>query len=249
MNKRNLVIHITRVLIIIFTVIIWEILSRNNIINSFIFSSPTKIFKCISELIHNDLLSHIFTTLNETIIAFILSLIISFILSILFYSFKFIFRVIEPLLTMLNSTPKIALGPIIIILFGANKNSIIIMALSITLILNILTIYNSFQNIDHSLEKYLNTLHVSKLTKLKILVIPSSYNTIINSMKINISMTLIGVIMGEFLVSKEGLGYLIIYGTQVFNLTLVMSSIIILIILSYILFITITLIERILKKS
>lgn len=249
MNKRNLVIHITRVLIIIFTIIIWEILSRNNIINSFIFSSPTKILKCISELIHNNLLSHIFTTLNETIIAFILSLIISFILSILFYSFKFIFRVIEPLLTMLNSMPKIALGPIIIILFGANKNSIIIMALSITLILNILTIYNSFQNIDHSLEKYLNTLHVSKLTKLKVLVIPSSYNTIINSMKINISMTLIGVIMGEFLVSKEGLGYLIIYGTQVFNLTLVMSSIIILMILSYVLFITITLIERILKKS
>ena len=150
---------------------------------------------------------------------------------------------------MLNSMPKVALGPIIIIIFGAKENSIIIMALSITLILNILTIYNSFLNVDMYLEKYLNTLNVSKLNMLKLLVIPSSYKTIINSLKINISMTLIGVIMGEFLVSKAGIGYLIIYGTQVFNLTLVISGIVILMIISYILYMLISLIEHKLNKK
>ena len=150
---------------------------------------------------------------------------------------------------MFNSMPKVALGPLIIILFGAKENSIIIMALSITLIINILSTYNSFQNVDPYLDRYLDTLNVSKYKKLKLLVIPSAYRSIISNLKINISMTLIGVIMGEFLVSKNGLGYLIIYGTQVFNLTLVMSSIVILMMISYLIYILISLVEKLLKKS
>lgn len=150
---------------------------------------------------------------------------------------------------MFNSMPKVALGPLIIILFGAKENSIIIMALSITLIINILSTYNSFQNVDPYLDRYLDTLNVSKYKKLKLLVIPSAYRSIISNLKINISMTLIGVIMGEFLVSKNGLGYLIIYGTQVFNLTLVMSSIVILMMISYLIYMLISLVEKLLKKS
>ena len=145
--------------------------------------------------------------------------------------------------------PKVALGPLIIILFGANQNSIIIMALSITLILNILSIYNGFINADDNLKKYLITLGANKKEILKYLVIPSAYNVIINSLKINISMTLIGVIMGEFLVSKSGIGYLIIYGTQVFNLTLVISGIVLLMFISYILYIIITTLEKYLNKK
>lgn len=249
MKNHNLLLHLLRLTIIIVFLIIWEILSKYNIINSFVFSSPSKIIKCINNLyISNNLIIHIKTTLYETIISFVVSIVLSFIISIILYQFKYIFKIIEPFLTMLNSMPKIALGPIIIIIFGANQNSIIITALSITLILNILTIYNSFLNTNKYLEKYLNTLSVSKMDKFRYLVIPSSYRTLINSLKINISMTLIGVIMGEFLVSKSGIGYLIIYGTQVFNLTLVMSGIVILMIISYILYILINLIENKLKK-
>lgn len=249
MKNHNLLLHLLRLTIIIVFLIIWEILSKYHIINSFVFSSPSKIIKCINNLyISNNLIIHIKTTLYETIISFVVSIVLSFIISIILYQFKYIFKIIEPFLTMLNSMPKIALGPIIIIIFGANQNSIIITALSITLILNILTIYNSFLNTNKYLEKYLNTLSVSKMDKFRYLVIPSSYRTLINSLKINISMTLIGVIMGEFLVSKSGIGYLIIYGTQVFNLTLVMSGIVILMIISYILYILINLIENKLKK-
>ena len=249
MKNHNIMIHILRLLIVFLVLIIWELSSRYHLINSFIFSSPSKILNCTYNLyVNNNLFIHIKVTLYETITAFVMSILISFIISIILYQFKFIFKIIEPFLTMLNSMPKIALGPIIIIMFGANQNSIIITALSITVILNILTIYNSFLNTNKYLEKYLNTLNVSKFDKLKYLVIPSSYRTLINSLKINISMTLIGVIMGEFLVSKAGIGYLIIYGTQVFNLTLVMSGIIILMIISYILYIFINLIENKLKK-
>lgn len=229
---------------------VWEILSNNKIINSFIFSSPSKIFKCIINLYNNNnLINHIVVTLKEILISFSLSVFISFIIAIIFYEIPIIFNIFEPFLTVINSMPKVAIGPLIIILFGAGEKSIIIMALSITLILNILSIHNGFISVNKYLLKLLDSLKCSRLQKLKYLVIPSAYNVIINSLKINISMTLIGVIMGEFLVSKAGIGYLIIYGTQVFNLTLVFAGIFILLVISYLLYILVQLLEKSLSKN
>jgi NitT/TauT family transport system permease protein len=137
---------------------------------------------------------------------------------------------------MLNSLPKVALGPIIIIWVGANTKSIILMAVLISLIVSIQTVYNGFINTDKNKIKLLKTVGASKKDILCKVVIPYNYNVIINSLKINISMCLIGVIMGEFLTSKAGIGYLILYGSQIFNLNLVMSGIVILIILSIVLY-------------
>ena len=145
---------------------------------------------------------------------------------------------------MMNSLPKVALGPMIIILIGANQKSIIIMALLINLILSILNIYNGFLGTDQNRIKLMKSLKATKLKILKYLIIPESLRTIISQLKINISMTLIGVIMGEFLVSKEGIGYLIIYGTQIFNLNLVITGIFLLILLSIILYEGISIIEQ-----
>lgn len=248
MNK--LIIHIVQIIIVISFIALWEILSRLHIINTFIFSSPSKIYTCTITLFKsNNLLIHILVTLKETFIAFFLSVLISFIIAVLFYELPTLYKVFDPFLTIINSTPKVAIGPLIIILFGAGEKSIIIMALSITLVINILSIHNGFINADKYLLKLLNTLHAKRIEILKYLIFPSAYSVIINSLKINISMTLIGVIMGEFLVSKAGVGYLIIYGTQIFNLTLVISGIIILMIISYILYILISLIEKKLNKK
>ena len=145
---------------------------------------------------------------------------------------------------MINSLPKVALGPIIIIWAGANTKSIIVMALLINLIVSIMNIYNGFTGVDKTKIKLLKSFGATKKQILRYLIIPESKRTIISSLKINISMTLIGVIMGEFLVSKKGIGYLIIYGTQVFNLTLVMSGILVLVLLSFIIYEIVTLIEK-----
>lgn len=248
--KKRILTHLLQLFIVLVFIFSWEILSKYNYINSFIFSSPSKINRCIVSLFkNNNLLNHILITLKETFISFSLSMIISFIFAILFYEVPILFDTFEPFLTIINSTPKVAIGPLIIILFGAGEKSIIIMALSITLIINILSIHNGFINVDKYLLKLLDSLHATKKEKLKYLIIPSAYSIIINSLKINISMTLIGVIMGEFLVSKAGIGYLIIYGTQIFNLTLVISGIIILMFISYIIYILISLIEKKLNKN
>lgn len=244
-KKNKIIIICFQIAIVLIFFFSWQILSDKKIINPFIFSSPKKIIETIISLQQNyNLFSHIFTTIFETLIAFILGISLGFIIAILLYEFKTIAKIIDPFLTMLNSLPKVALGPIIIIWTGANTKSIITMALLINLIISIITIYNGFLNTDIYKIKLLKSFKANKFQILTKVVIPSSYSTIISSLKINISMSLIGVITGEFLVSKKGLGYLIIYGTQIFNLNIVMSGIIILIFISFILYEIMGLIEK-----
>ena len=235
--------------IIITFFLIWEILVNTGILSAFIYSSPSRIIKTIIDLIkdHNFFI-HIYITLKEVLISFIIGTSLGFIIAIILYEFPFLAKVMDPFLTMLNSLPKVALGPLIIIICGANTKSIILMALLINLIVSIITIYNGFLQTDEYRLKLFKTMHANKRQILFNLVIPSSYQTIISSFKLGIAQTLIGVIMGEFLVSKQGIGYLIVYGKQVFNLHLVMSGIVLLALISYILYKLITILEKKLLK-
>lgn len=250
LKRRKLLILLVQLLILALFIIIWELLAKYNIINTFISSSPSRIIKTIIEL-HNtgNLYKHIWVTVYETIISFSIGTLSGIIIAIILWWNNFIYKVIDPYLTTINSLPKVALGPIIIIFFGANINSIIIMALLISVIITIITVYNGFNEIDINKIKLLKSFKANKYQILKLAILPNSYPTIISSLKINISMSLIGVIMGEFLVSKEGIGYLIMYGSQVFNLNLVMSGIIILMIVSILMYKVVSYIEKILIKK
>ncbi len=192
-KKYKFKILIAQLSIIIIFFLTWELLAVFDIINTFIYSSPSLILNTLSNLyLNGDLLNHIFVTLYETIIVFILGLTLGFIFAILLYQFKTFAKIIDPYLTMLNSMPKVALGPLILIIAGANIKSIIFMALLINLIINIVTIYNGFINTDEAIIKLLKSFNATKLQILKKVIIPSSYTTIISSLKLNISMSLIG---------------------------------------------------------
>lgn len=247
---KKIFILLIQLLIVGLFFLIWEVLANKGYINDFVFSKPSKIWQTILNLINTgNLWKHIITTLKEVLIAFSLGIILGFMMAIILYEFPSIALIIDPFLTLVNSLPKVALGPLIIIIAGANIKSVIIMALLINLIINIITIYNGFLQTDHNKIKLLKSFKANKWQILFKLIIPNSYKTIISSLKLNISMSLIGVIMGEFLVSKEGLGYLIIYGTQVFNLSLVMTGIIILVIISFILYNLVLYIEKVLIRN
>ena len=250
LKVNKVLVSITQNLILLFLIFIWEYLSDNNIINSFIYSSPSKVLKTIIDLYNtNNLFNHIWVTIYETFISFTLATLLgTFIAIILWYS-KFLYKVMDPYLTILNSLPKVALGPIIIILCGANIKSIIIMALLISLIITISNVYSGFVNTDKNMIKLMHSFHASKWQMLKYLIIPYNYHVIVNSLKINVGMSLVGVIMGEFLVSKEGIGYLINYGSQVFNLNLVFAGIIILLIVSYLMYLLVLYIEKVLIRN
>ena len=249
-KKRNkILVLITQLGILFLFIFIWQMLANLKIINTFIFSSPKQILDTVVNLHKtNNLYNHIWITVYETVVSFSVGTILGIVVaSILWYN-KFIAKVIDPYLTILNSLPKVALGPIIIIWCGAGIKSIILMALLISVIITTINIYQGFINIDYTKIKLLKSMKATKFQIYYKLLLPGSFSNIISTLKINISMSLIGVIMGELLVSKEGLGYLIMYGSQVFNLKLVMTGIIILCIVSAIMYYIVYYVEKKLLK-
>lgn len=250
-NKRyNLLVRISQLSIIVVFLIIWQLLADFELINTFIFSSPKKVLECLIKL-HNggSLYKHIGITVFETILSFGLGTVIGLLIATLMWLVKFFAKVIDPYLTILNSLPKVALGPIIIIWAGAGMNSIILMALLISVIVTIINLYQGFLDTDPNKIKLMKSFNASKFQIYSKLIIPSSLKTFISTLKINISMSLIGVIMGEFLVSKSGIGYLIMYGSQVFNLDLVITGIFILCIVATLMYYLILYIEKKLVKN
>ena len=177
-------------------------------------------------------------------ISFILTTIIAFAIAILLWWNKLLSKVFEPYLTILNSLPKVALGPLIIIWFGASIKSIIIMSLLISIFITIINLYQSFITTNNNYIVLLKSLKAKKIDILYKVIIPSNIGNILSTLKVNMSMNFIGVIMGELLVSKRGLGYLIMYGSQVFNINLVISAIIILGLLSFITYSLIILLKK-----
>lgn len=245
----KILVILTQIFIVVSIIVFWEILANMNIIDSFITSKPSRILNTFMNLTSNDLITHIKVTTYETIVGFILGTLIGSIVAIVLWWSKFLEKVLEPFLVVLNSLPKVALGPIIILWVGSGTPAIIVMAVAISLIVTILEISNGFTKTDKDLIKMAKTFNSNKFQILTKIIIPANISTFINSLKVNIGLSLVGVISGEFLVSKAGLGYLIVYGGQVFKLDLVMTSVIILGIVAGIMYGLVILLERFILKS
>ena len=218
------------------------------LIDSFILSQPTRILRTYFNMAQNDLLMHMGVTIYETLVGFLLGAALGTLLAIVLWWSAFVSKVSEPYLVVLNSLPKIALGPVIIILVGAGTKAIIFMALAISLIVTVLEMLSGFRSTDKELIKMAATFGASKRQIFTKVVFPSNIVTLFNSLKINIGLSLVGVIAGEFLVSKAGLGYLIVYGGQVFQLDLVMASVIILSVVAALMYEGVVLLEKLVMR-
>lgn len=246
---KKITVLITQMLILIAFIALWEILAETKVINSFITSSPSRIFETFLNVKDNNLIMHLWVTAYETIIGFLAGTILGIIIAIAIWWSEFLSKVLEPFLVVLNSLPKTALGPIIIIWVGAGTPAIIVMAIAISLIVTVLDISNGFVNTDKEKIKMAKSFNSTKRQLLTKIVIPSNITTFINTLKVNIGLSLVGVITGEFLVSKAGLGYLIVYGGQVFQLDLVMTSVIILGILAAIMYQSVIILEKFILRE
>jgi NitT/TauT family transport system permease protein len=244
-KRYHLLVFFVQILILIGFFSLWQIAANYEWINTFITSSPKMVFDELVLLFKNsNLLYHIWVTVYETFISFSLGTMIGILLATIMWASPFIRKVIDPYLTVLNSLPKVALGPIIIVWCGAKIESIILMALFISVVIMTINVIDSFESVDQNKITLLKVLGANKIQIYCKLIFPSSKKAIISALKVCISMSLVGVIMGEFLVSKAGVGYLIMYGSQVFNLNLVVTGIFILAILSWIMYSVIYYIEK-----
>ncbi len=243
------VIMLTQILILASFLIAWELLTKFEVISSFFFSAPSKILKTIKTLYSSgELFYHSAITLKETLIGFAIATSVGFVVAFILWYSDFLRRVLEPYLVVLNSLPKIALGPIIIIWFGAGSKAIIFMCILIVIIVTIMNILNSFTSCDKQLIALTKSLGANKMQIFLKLILPSSLKDIVSTLKINVGLSWIGAIMGEYLVSKAGLGYLLIYGGQVFDLNLVMTSTVILCVLASVMYFAVAIFEKLMKK-
>ena len=223
---------------------LWEAAARLGLIEAFIFSQPSRIVTAAWGLSQDgSLFSHMFSTLSSTLIAFGISTLGGIILATLLYSNAFIRRVAEPYLVILNSMPKTALAPVIIVIFGTNIRAVIVTAVLTSIIVTVMGVLQSFLEISEDKLRLVQSFGASPSQTLQKLVLPASMPAIFTALRINIGLSFIGVVVGEFLVANTGLGALIIHGSQVFRMDWVMLSIILLMLLAAALYKAIALLE------
>lgn len=245
---KNRVIMVQTALLVLFFAF-WELAGRSKWIDVLLFSYPTKIFVNIWEdMISGELWGHLGVTVGETAVGFLLGTLLGTLLAVLIWWSPFLNRVLDPYMVVFNSMPKVALGPIFIVMFGAGFTAIVVTTLSITVIVTTLVVYNSFSEVDSNLIKVVRTFGGSKSQVFKRVILPASFPAIVSTLKVNVGMAWVGVIVGEFLVAKSGLGYLIMYGFQVFNFTLVLSSLMIIAVVATAMYQMVVYIEKKLLK-
>ncbi|WP_078809206.1 ABC transporter permease [Selenihalanaerobacter shriftii] len=246
---REFSIKVSQISILILLTISWQLAAKYKIVDPFITSYPSQILNTIYKMaLNGELFKHTWTTLYETLVGFSLGALTGIIIAVILWWSDYLSRIFEPFIVILNALPKMALGPVLIIWLGNGSTAIIGMALLISIIVTIMMVYNGFRETDKNKIKLLQTLGANKLQIFKKVVLPENLPTIFAALKVNIGLSLVGTIVGEFLVSQAGLGYLIVYGGQVFKLNLVMTSVILLSILAAVLYYLIVGLEKLVIK-
>lgn len=216
-REKNL-IRVSRILLFLGFLILWEVSARFGWIDSFIFSSPSEIWITFLKMLKDQsLFTHIGITLAETLVSFVFTVLLGIGTAVLLWTCPRLSHVLEPYLVVLNSLPKSALAPLLIVWLGANIRTIIVAGISVAIFGSIINLYTGFREVDPEKQKLIQTLGGSKKDELTKIVLPSSVPLILSIMKVNIGLCLVGVIIGEFIGARQGLGYLIIYGSQTFN--------------------------------
>lgn len=249
-KRKKQFIFISRLFLFLFFLYIWEYASRKGLIDSFIFSSPSQILSCFFYMwTEESLFIHIMITLKETLLSFLYVVFIGIGTAILMWRLPTLSKICEPYLVVLNSLPKSALAPLLIVWLGATQKTIVVSGMSVAIFGSIIHLYAGFQEVDPEKRKLIRTLGGGKKDELFKIVLPSSIPLILSIMKVNIGLCLVGVIIGEFIGARQGLGYLIIYGSQTFKLDWMLTAITILCIIAMTLYGILSFIEKRYQKQ
>ncbi|MCD7818637.1 MAG: ABC transporter permease [Lachnospiraceae bacterium] len=236
-RRKHFNISLLRFMILAVFLMLWEISARTGLIDSFFFASPSLIAVCFWNLIRgNSLMTHLGASILEVLLSFFLIIVFSLAAAIVLWWSDFLSRVLEPFLVVLNSLPKSALAPLIIVWIGTGTKAIIVAGISVALFGSIISLYSGFRETDEEKILLVRCLGGTRKDILTKVVLPSGIPNIFSVMKVNIGLALVGVVIGEFFAGRIGLGYLIIYGTQVFQLDMVLTSILLLCVLAMLMY-------------
>lgn len=249
-HRHHHAITLLRLFILALFLALWETAGRTGMIDTFFFSSPSMVFSCFLKMIlDGSFFTHTGITLLETLLSFLLITVISILAATALWYSKTLSEISEPYLVVLNSLPKSALAPLFIVWLGTGVNTIIVAGISVAIFGSVISLYAGFRHVDAEKLKLIYTLGGSRFDAFHKVVLPSCVPVLLSNMKVNIGLALVGVIIGEFLAARRGLGYLIIYGSQVFQLNMVITSIIILCVIAMALYQLIQWLEHLYKKK
>lgn len=248
-KKQRYFVLSMQILLFVAVIGIWELLTATKVMDPFFVSSPSRIFtKIVDMFATGESWIHIGTTLYETLLGFLLATGIGTLIAMILWFFPTLRKIMSPFIVVLNALPKIALGPIIVIWFGTGTKAILFMCILICIVITILTMLNAFLACDKDKILLMKSMGANKFQIMFKLLLPSALNDFISVLKINVGMSWVGTIMGEYLASKAGLGYLIVYGGQVFQIDLVMASTVILCVLAGLMYFGVSMLEKKFKR-
>lgn len=245
LKRDRILIRVARLLILALILVLWEVCTRNEMMDPFIFSSPSRIARTVVSLFQTgNLLHHILYTLWETVLGFILGTGLGVLVAVLLWWCPRVAKVLDPYLVILNALPKIALGPVLIVWIGTGIPAIVTIAVLVSIIVSITNVSTGFSGVSEEKLLLMRAFGATKLQMLRMVVLPANVPTIVSTLKLSVGLSWVGVIVGEFLISRAGLGYLIVYGGQVFKLDIVMSSVVILCTLAGVMYYAVALLEK-----
>ena len=219
-RRQNRQVHLWQIALLLGLLALWELSCRMGLSDGFLTSCPSRMAATFASLCRSgDLWRHIGVSCGETVIGFLSGTAMGTVVAICMWWSGKLARILDPYLVVLNALPKTALGPIFIVWMGAGQGAMIV---------TILNMYQGFLSTDGEKIRLMRSLGASRWQILWLLVFPANAPTLFSTLKVNVGLSWVGVIMGEFLISQAGLGYLIVYGSQVFNMDLVMTSVVIL---------------------
>ena len=248
-RRHDRAVRLVQALVLFLFLGLWELGARLGWFDVFILSCPSRVLAAIGRLWgEGSLLTHVSVTLYETVMGFLLGTALGIFLAVILWWLPFVNEVMDPYLVVLNALPKIALGPVLIVWIGAGMGSIIVMAVLVSLVVTTVTVLSGFTAAAREKQFLMRTLGANKGQTFMKVVLPAGIPHMMSALKISVGMSWVGVIVGEYLVSKSGLGYLIVYGGQVFKLDLVMASVVILCLLAALMYGGVALLEKQFRK-
>ena len=248
-KKRKKIVFWQLATVVLF-ILLWEVLARLDVINTFLLSSPSAIVKLFVDYLKDgSIFTHIAVSVWETVLGFAIGTVLGIIIAIILWWSPTLSKICDPFLVVLNALPKTALAPIMIVWAGAGIRGIVVIAITISIVSTILAAYNYFINIEEEKIQMLRSFGATKWQVLTKLILPANIGNIINIIKINIGLSWVGVIVGEFLVSRNGIGYLIVYGGQVFRLDLVMMGVVVLAFCAWLMYEALNLVEKLYRSK
>ncbi len=249
-RRRAVGVHLARCAILVGFLLVWELLAQLKVIDVFLTSCPSRVFTTLASMTaEGQLTQHVWASLYETVVGYIIGTALGYVIAIALWWNDTARKIFEPYLVVINSLPKIALGPLIILWAGTGKKSIVVMTVLISVVITAISLMNGFCETDKNKILLMKSMHASKWQTFTKLVAPANLPTLTATLKINVGMSWVGSIMGEYLVSKEGLGYLLVYGSQTFRLDLVMSCTILLCALAGLMYAAVVALEKLLLRN